>query len=226
MGRVPASLQGQRTGRRTATTSPFIMSWRAAERTQPPSKTLRSRPRASLRHHLPWAPEPRRRHVLGFGEIVGVDDIYPLLERRSVIGHQVADEIGFEMCCRLSRPGGAMGHSWVQGAHPHSGTGEKCLLTVGKATGHRASLHWLCTHCASTWWAEILMKHKSDRATRIASITFRIIFADFTLSLDPVRSSLCHLSQYNPRSMLLSSSHHTFFPRLTYCFLRRDDNSQ
>lgn len=185
------------------------MSWRAAEGTQPPSKTLRSRPRAALRHHLPWAPEPWRWHILGFGEIVGVDDIYPLLEGRSVIGHQVADEISFEMCCRLSRPVGAMGDSWVQGAHPHSGTGEKCLLTIGKATGHRASLHWLCTHPEeegnshriSTWWAEILTKHKSDRA-RTASITFRIIFEDLTVSLDPVRSSLCHLSQSNPHSIL------------------------
>lgn len=135
MARVPASLRGRGPG--DAQRPPPLSAYHGGRPIALSSfQDLRPRPHAALRHHLLGAPTPVT-PVLGFGEVVGVDDIDPLLEGRSVIGHQVADEIGFEVCCRLSRPVGAMGHSWVQGAHPHSGTGEKCLLTVGKATGHR-----------------------------------------------------------------------------------------
>lgn len=162
--------------------------------------------------------QTRRRHVLGFGEVVGVDDVYPLLERRSVISHQVADEISFEMCCRLSRPVGAMGHSWVQGAHPHSGKGEKCLLTVGKplVTGplHTDSA---LTRGGGDFSLRLHLVSRDPHQTQIPPCcpdSFHHIQNYFWrphCEFRPIRSSLCPPLPSNPPPCSLSSSHHTFF---------------
>ena len=50
-----------------------------------------------------------------------LDGVYPLLERGGVISCQVADEVSFEVCGRLSRSVGPVDNSGVQGAQPYSG---------------------------------------------------------------------------------------------------------
>lgn len=99
---------------------PLITSWRT---TQCYSTPFQGSWAADL-WTLQWG--LARGRVLCFREIVLPDGIYPFLERRSIISHQVTDEVSFKMCSWFSRFLASRIKSWVQGAQPYSGEwGEK-----------------------------------------------------------------------------------------------------
>lgn len=77
---------------------------------------------------VPFRSRTGRRHILGFREIVFLDDVYPFLERGGIIRHQITGEVRFEMGAWLSGCVVSLVNSWVQRAQPYSGMGKKLTL--------------------------------------------------------------------------------------------------